>query len=377
MLKGAVIGISGYGNVHYTDLLKYHKEGRIRLAGATVINRNDEQEKCAVLESVGCKIYGDYLTMLDDLSGKIDFCTIPTGILYHREMTVAALGRKINVLVEKPAAPDMASVEEMKLAEKRSGCFAAVGFQYNYQESTARIKEAILSGRIGRVLHLRGICLWPRNSSYYARNGWSGKMTLRGIPVNDNPFSNATAHYLMLLLYFAGDTFESGAEPVRVSGRLLRANPAIESCDAAELHYLLNNGLRLDYTCAHSCRTENGPVLEIIGEKGTIRWTQKIAEIRTDSGVETIPVAADLSVIRNRLWNAFFDRLSGKNSFVTSLELAGLHTKAVELAVKEIPLRIVPDPEIITENDSIRYVIPDFEREVLKKFGEPIWKENI
>ena len=372
-LKGAIIGISGYGNVHYTDLIQYCKDGRIEFVGATVINREQEQEKCALLESMGCKIYDDYKVMLKDLSGKIDFCSIPTGILHHKDMTIEALRRKINVLVEKPAAPDMESVQAMQLAEKEANCFAAVGFQYNYQESTARVKEAILSGKIGRILHLKGLCLWPRNSSYYARNNWSGKMTFNGLTVNDAPFSNATAHYLMLLLFFAGMTMDTGAEPVRVTGRLFRANPGIESCDAAELHYILEDGTPVDYSCSHSCRMEKGPILKVICEKGEIVWTPKMAEIRTANGTEVITVATEQTVIRGSMWEAFFDKLSGGKRFITTLELAGLHSKAVDLAFRDIPVQTVENVEIITGADnSFRYVIPGFEQVLLEQFDAPV-----
>ena len=371
-LKGAIIGISGYGNVHYSDLLQFCREGLIELCGATVINRPEEAEKCAVLESMGCRIYDDYQVMLKELSGKIDFCSIPTGIPMHREMTVFALQNHINVLVEKPAAPDMESIEAMQEAEKKSGCFAAVGFQYNYHKTTHDLKALLLSGELGKIKYLKGYCLWPRNSSYYSRNGWSGKLSHNGRTVNDTPFSNATAHYLMLLLYFAGTALEKGAMPVKVSGSLRKAVREIESCDTAELHYTLDNGLTLDYYCSHSCRKEAGPLLKIECEKGTVFWTMNKITIKTAESERIVDVRTGAFESKEEMWRSFFDRVSGKKSFVTDLALAACHTKAVDLALSELPIQISGDAQLIKndEDNTFRYAVPGFYENAIQQVND-------
>ena len=361
-LKGAIIGVSGYGNVHYTDLMQFCKDGRMEFVGATVINRDQEQEKCAVLESMGCKIYDDYKVMLQDLSGKIDFCTIPTGILMHKEMTVEALRHGVHVLVEKPAAPDMESLQIMQDAASGSDRITAIGFQFNYQQNTRELKELLLSGKLGRIRRLRGLCLWPRNNEYYARNNWSGKRILNGRVVNDAPFSNATAHYLMLLLYFAGIEQNKGAMPVSVNGNLWRVNPEIESCDAAELHYQLDNGLTLDYVCSHACRNNINPILEIECEQGKVVWTLPETCIYTADGCRKIPHPIGAFESRQEMWQAFLDKVSGKETEITGLELAGCHTKAVDLAFQTLPIQDVTDKtEIIREDPSYRYIFPEFD----------------
>lgn len=368
-LKGAIIGVSGYGNVHYNDLMRYYKKGLIEFVGATVINQDSEQEKCSILESMGCKIYDDYKVMLNELSGKIDFCTIPTGIPLHCEMTVYALEKGINVLVEKPATPDMESLNAMKNAEKNSNCFAAVGFQYNYHKTTQDLKRLLISGELGRIKQLRGCCMWPRNNQYYCRNKWSGKRFFNGYTVNDSPFSNATAHYLMLLLYFAGTEQNRGAIPLSVTGSLLRGNPEIESCDTAELHYVLDNGLTLDYFCSHSCRDIKGPILKIECEKAEVTWTlEKITIQKGDTKTE-ISVISDPFEAREEMWNALFLRASGKKSFITNLDLAGCHVKAVDLAFSTLPLENVEQIEVEHKDDgTYRCIIPGFSESFTKEF---------
>ena len=42
MFNAAIIGISGFGAVHYNDFLREHAAGRIHIVGATVINQEEE-----------------------------------------------------------------------------------------------------------------------------------------------------------------------------------------------------------------------------------------------------------------------------------------------------------------------------------------------
>lgn len=70
MFNAAIIGISGFGAVHYNDFLREHAAGRIHIVGATVINQEEEAQKCAFLRSIGCRLFTDYREMLRELSGK-------------------------------------------------------------------------------------------------------------------------------------------------------------------------------------------------------------------------------------------------------------------------------------------------------------------
>ena len=65
MIKACLIGISGYGDVHFNDLLREQEAGRSRLFAATVINQAEEKEKCARLMEIGCEIFTDHRKMLE------------------------------------------------------------------------------------------------------------------------------------------------------------------------------------------------------------------------------------------------------------------------------------------------------------------------
>lgn len=91
MTRACIIGISGYGRIHYDLLAAEQAAGSAVIVGAAIINQGEEQERCEHLRSIGCQIFDDYTVMLNNLSGKADLCCIPTGIPLHCPMTVAAL----------------------------------------------------------------------------------------------------------------------------------------------------------------------------------------------------------------------------------------------------------------------------------------------
>ena len=162
MLKTAIIGVSGYGNVHFTNLLRGQQSGRVEISAATIINQEEEAEKSKILSDLGCKIYCDYQKMLADFAGKLDLGCIPTGISQHAPMANAAMLAGANALIEKPAAATLQQVDSMQKMEIQSGKRVFVGFQHIYQDITLKAKEYLVAGKLGRLLEAKGICLWAR-----------------------------------------------------------------------------------------------------------------------------------------------------------------------------------------------------------------------
>ncbi len=346
MFNAAIIGVSGFGNVHYQDLLREHAAGRCRPVGAAIINREEEADKCAFLESIGCRIYDDYRVMLRELAGKIDICFIPTGIALHKPMTVAALEAGANVYVEKPVASTVIEAEAMMEAERRTGKFVAVGYQTMYQPENQKIKELILSGAIGKIHTLKSYALWPRDYNYYHRNNWAGKIGTVEHPVLDSPYSNGMAHYLNLLSFFAGRSFAEACIPATIEGGMYRANP-IESCDTADLRIVTDDGVELFFSGSHATATNINPVSAIIGDRGSIEYGQVKNILRDAKGnvVEEF-ASAPSDRIRVNIYNALEKRLADPSTFICTVDVAARHTLICNAAFDSIPITQVP-PEWI------------------------------
>ncbi len=373
MMNVAIIGVSGFGAVHYKDFEREHAAGRIKILGATVINQAEEAEKCDFLRSVGCELFTDYRAMLDKLRGRIDLCFIPTGIALHAEMTIAALESGANVFVEKPVAPTVQETDAMKEAEKRTDKFVTVGYQTMFQPETRRIKELLLSGAIGEAHTFSCYALWPRGDRYYGRNNWAGKMAVNGKWVLDSPFTNALAHYLNLLSFYAGGTFAGTIDPVEVQAGLFRANP-IETDDIASIRVTGSRGERLFFHVTHVSEGTANPVIRIEGTGGVIEYDENKTVVRRadNSVIEEFPTTT-WEPMRINIYNKLIKRLQDPGEFVCTLDIAAMHTlitNAVFDSVRNLPI----PPEAVTKgNDaegSSRLIVPGIDAALRRAFAE-------
>ncbi|MFW5857727.1 MAG: Gfo/Idh/MocA family protein, partial [Planctomycetota bacterium] len=241
-LRTAIIGVSGFGDVHYQDLLREADAGRLQPVAATIINPDDEAEKCACLRNHGAALFVDYQEMLRQHAGGLDLCLIPTGIALHAPMSRAALAAGAHVYVEKPIAATVEDADAMAAAAEAAGRVLAVGYQNMYDPGLHVLKERIVAGAIGAVESVACWGCWPRPDSYYARNGWAGRLRVGEAWVLDAPFNNAFAHYVMLSLFLAGAEARTRARPTAVEAELYRARPAIESPDTAAIRVTTDEG---------------------------------------------------------------------------------------------------------------------------------------
>lgn len=74
------------------------------------------------------------------------------------EVTVAALEAGLHVLCEKPPGRDMADIDSVLAASDRHPTLRLMyGFNHRYHESVQEALEIVRSGRLGRIINLRGV----------------------------------------------------------------------------------------------------------------------------------------------------------------------------------------------------------------------------
>jgi predicted dehydrogenase len=369
--RTCLIGISGFGAVHYNDLLREVGAGRMQVVAATVINQGEEAGKCAHLRELGCRLFTDYREMLQWCRGRADLCLIPTGIPLHAPMTIDALRAGLHVLVEKPAAGSIQDVQAMCQAAREAGRIVGVAFQQLYSPDTMEAKRALLGGAIGRIEMIKGWALWPRPDSYYRRNGWAGRLRSGDVWVLDSPFNNALAHELVLMLFLAGNTERSGGVPVEVEAGLYRAHQ-IESCDTACLRIRTDTGLPVLFFVTHASRTQGGSEIEIRGSAGRIHITRSGVTIQPRGGAETILASPGHDTLRSGMLQAINAAARGEDSFYCGLELASLQTQAVVKAHEAAPIQDVGKEFVqrIPSGDSVNVVIQGVDEAVARGFAE-------
>lgn len=369
MIKTCIIGVSGYGNVHYNLALAAQAEGKVEIVGAAIINQAEEAEKCASLRALGCRVFDDYRTMLGALAGVADFCMIPTGTHLHRPMTVKALEAGMHVLVEKPAAGCVDDVRAMRRAAEKAQRIVAVGYQQMYAPATLATKQLILNSKIGRLSSLKCLAVSPRDHDYYTRNNWAGKLTVDGIPVNDSPFNNAFAHDLMMMLFMAGSTKRGTAMPVAVEAELYRAN-AIESADTACIRVDTSEDVPILFYGTHACRDKLGPEIHIRGTKGSVVITRECNVIEPDAGKPVSFAMGGNHTARQAMMASVFDAIQGGSSFVCDLDMAGRQTMIVDAIREKCAITPVKGEILRSENGPAIPFIPGIEETMRKAFDK-------
>ena len=359
MYKAAIVGVSGFGDTHYHDIRNEVEQGRAEIIAATVINQAEEPEKCAWLRTVGARIFIDWQEMMDFCHGKIDLCFLPTGIAFHAPMTIAALEAGANVFVEKPAAGTIQEVSAMEEAARKAGKFVAVGYQLIYQPDIQNLKRMLLAGHIGKIESIKTYANWCRNSRYYHRNNWAGKLRVNDTWVLDSPFNNALAHYLNLICFLAGKTFAASAVLRSVQAELYRVNP-IESTDTACIRAIADNGISCCFYATHACPGSCQPVTVIVGEKGTIVYDLSRPETTisfNDGHCESLPYVPGKE-FRTNIMAALRQKLIEPDHFVCGLDIAGVQTRCCNGAHESSPIHSLP-PEYfsqVTEPDGATHM---------------------
>ncbi len=345
MLNAVLIGVSGFGDVHYRDLLRWHHAGRLRFSAAAVINKAEQQEKCAEMNALGIRIYDDYRHMLN--SEKADLCCIPTGIAMHAPMSIAAMRAGMNVLVEKPAAAVMADVKAIQETEKETGHFTAVAFQDIYRPEILRLKRLILNGIIGKIAHVTVCASSTSGDFYYRRNNWAGKLYCNGMPIFDSPFMNGNAHQLNLAFFLCGTTFDTSIGIRSVSGELYRIQK-IESFDTGAVHAAAENGIDFFFILSKSAETPLPYRIILRGTRGRIAISPKAISLPDG---RRIPMEQDAMKIRDNILRNLLGHINSvPGSFLVNMNIAGTHVHCIELMHKTLPISTV-NPEYVASRN--------------------------
>jgi predicted dehydrogenase len=340
-IRFAVIGPAGFGASHVRAIETLAAEGTAVLAG--VVSRPGEHPEAAErLRAQGLPLYPSVAALLDDTPAGIEVVTVPTSIYSHAPLTIQALAAGCHVYCEKPAAATIRDVDAMIAARDRAGRLCTVGFQDIASPALQRAKEALWSGRIGRLRLLKAHCLWPRGDDYYSRNEWSGRLRVGDAWVLDGPANNAAAHTLMNLLYLAGPERFAPAVPVRVTAELYRAND-IETYDTCALRVHTAEGVEILFYVTHAGERNETPHVEVVGERGSLRRSgaQGNVELRVESAEPETWSNGDL----NPMVNSFRHLgrcVRGEETLLHPLDNARAHTLVMNGVHASAPIHPIP-----------------------------------
>ncbi|MFE6280894.1 Gfo/Idh/MocA family protein [Streptomyces sp. NPDC057877] len=149
VLGVAVLGAGHMGADHIRRLDRVVSGARV----AAVADPDSERAKAAVAGIEGVSVHTESASALD--APGVGAVLIASPGPAHEEALLAAFGRGLPVLCEKPMVPDSAGALRVVEAEARLGRrLAQIGFMRRYDAEYRQLKSLLDSGRLGRPLML-------------------------------------------------------------------------------------------------------------------------------------------------------------------------------------------------------------------------------
>ena len=190
--KVALVGCGTISPNHLGPLVKNSSVEIVALCDKDISRAAKRAEEF----SLDCNLYNSFDKLLEH--EELDAVHIATPHYLHAPMTIAALGKNINVFLEKPLCIDEDEIESILEAEKKSGGRVCVCFQNRFNPSTEIAKKLISDD--GGAKSAFASVVWGRSDEYYLNSGWRGKYSTEGGGV----MINQAIHTLDLLRIILG-----------------------------------------------------------------------------------------------------------------------------------------------------------------------------
>ena len=189
-----VIGVGLMGKVHATNLAT-----RIPRAQLVAIADANQPLGQKVASELGVStVYSDYRQLLKNES--IDAVVIATPSFAKPELVVAALESGKNVYCEKPLCVTLEDADDIARAVKKAGTVFQMGFQRRFDPSLVRLRDAVQSGRLGRILLMTSKTRDPPGSIA----SWEDDPKLSG-----GIFNDTCSHDFDIIRWISGAEFRS------------------------------------------------------------------------------------------------------------------------------------------------------------------------
>lgn len=167
---------------------------------------------------------------------------VPSGM--HAMLAVQALNSGKNTLVEKPVDITVENALKIEKARIETGLKVGVVHQNRYNPDMPLMHNAVVSGRIGKVLFGDFAVKWYRTQEYYDNGGWRGTWKMDG----GGSLMNQAVHTVDLMQWLMNSEVES------VTSQTAIYNHKIETEDFTSSIIKFKSGAIADFistTCAY------------------------------------------------------------------------------------------------------------------------------
>lgn len=252
-IRFAVVGCGRISKNHLAAI-RAHSD-RAELVG--VCDVSQKVLHATALET-GAKPYTHLSTMLGDVDADVVVLTTPSGLHPEQAIEVAAAGR--HVMTEKPMATRWHDGLAMVKACDEANVRLFVVKQNRRNATLQLLKNAVQSGRFGRIYMVNINVFWTRPQDYYDSSAWRGTWEFDG-----GAFMNQASHYVDLLDWLIGPI-----ESVQAYTGTLARNIEVEDSGVMSIRWRSGALGSMNVTMLTYPRNLEGSIT-IIGEKGTVR----------------------------------------------------------------------------------------------------------
>ncbi|MGK5091536.1 Gfo/Idh/MocA family oxidoreductase [Deltaproteobacteria bacterium TL4] len=190
VLKCGIVGYGYMGEIRHEVI---EKLPQLQLVGV-VESAAEKKAKLSGIPTFDC------VEELFESHCDIDIMFVCTPNVYAPEIAIKSMNRGIHVFCEKPPGRTLDDIKEMRKVESLNPKVKLMfGFNHRFHPAVIKAKAIIKSGRLGKVISLRG--LYGKSGGISFRNSWRNKKAISGGGI----LLDQGIHMLDLFRYFCGD----------------------------------------------------------------------------------------------------------------------------------------------------------------------------
>ena len=254
-----IIGCGVIAYTHATSIRYLAREAELYAVCDIIPEKADEFAKRHGAE----KVYYDYRQLLADPRVDIVCICVPSGL--HGEVAVAAAQAGKNMVIEKPMEITPERIAGIQRAVREAGVKAQCIFQRRTMPAAIAVREAVLSGKLGRICMASAELKYYRDQVYYNSAGWRGTWELDG----GGALMNQGVHGIDLIVWMLG----GGIKSVYAKTRTLARKIAVE--DTASLLIEMDSGCLLTIQGATIAYPGFSTGFAVYGENGTVAFNDE------------------------------------------------------------------------------------------------------
>jgi UDP-N-acetyl-2-amino-2-deoxyglucuronate dehydrogenase len=192
-LRFGIVGCGSVGPTHAGALLRIADAELVAVADTIGQRARDLARKIGIP-----RVYGSDRELCADPDIDVVCICTPSGM--HADHAVGAMRAGKHVIVEKPMEISLEACDRMISVQRETGRQLSVIHQHRFDPASMLVKQAIDSGKLGRIVLAEASVRWWRKQEYYDSGDWRGTWALDG----GGALMNQGVHTVDVLQWLAG-----------------------------------------------------------------------------------------------------------------------------------------------------------------------------